>query len=372
MENKSKKEIMFNRMKNKKKEVKLVRRIVLVIALFIILVGAIGGYIGYNYVKGALSPMDPDSTEKVTVEIPIGSGIDSISSTLEKNGIIKDARIFKYYVKFNNQSDFQAGTYDLSKDMTLDEIIESLKTGKIYREPLFSLTIPEGLTLEQIGEVIEKKTGNSSKEFFELVTSDEFVERMMAKYPALLTEEIKGENVRYALEGYLYPSTYPFFEEKPTNEEIAEMLLAQTDRTMAPYYELLQAEEKSVHWLLTFASLLEEEATAQTDRQKISSVFYNRLEIDMPLQTDPTVLYALGSHKERVLYEDLEYENPYNTYTNKGLPPGPIANAGKSSIEAALDPEDTEYFYFLADKEGKNYFSVTYEEHLQKIDEHLK
>ena len=211
-------------MKNKKKEVKLVRRIVLVIALFIILVGAIGGYIGYNYVKGALSPVDPDSTEKVTVEIPIGSGIDSISSTLEKNGIIKDARIFKYYVKFNNQSDFQAGTYDLSKDMTLDEIIESLKTGKIYREPLFSLTIPEGLTLEQIGEVIEKKTGNSSKEFFKLVTSDEFVERMMAKYPALLTEEIKGENVRYALEGYLYPSTYPFFEEKPTNEEIAEML----------------------------------------------------------------------------------------------------------------------------------------------------
>ncbi|NME04253.1 endolytic transglycosylase MltG [Psychrobacillus sp. BL-248-WT-3] len=372
MENKSKKEIMFDQMKNKKKEVKLVRKIVMIIALVLLVVIAIAGFTGYNYVKGALSPMDPDSTEKVTVEIPIGSGIDSISSTLEKNGIIKNAKIFKYYVKFNNQSDFQAGTYDLSKDMTLDEIIESLKTGKIYREPLLTLTIPEGLTLEQIGDVVEKKTGNSSKEFFELVTNAEFVDRMMSKYPTLLTEEIKGENIRYALEGYLYPSTYPFYEENPTNEEIAEMLLAQTDKALAPYYELLQAEEKSVHWLLTFASLLEEEATAQTDREKIASVFFNRLEIDMPLQTDPTVLYALGSHKDRVLFEDLEIDNPYNTYQNKGLPPGPIANAGKMSIEATLDPEKTEYFYFLADKEGKNHFSKTYDEHLQKIDEHLK
>lgn len=372
MENKTKKEIMFDQMKNKKKEVKLVRKIVLIIALFILVVVAIVGITGYNYVKGALSPIDPDSKEKVTVEIPIGSGIDSISSTLEKSGVIKNAKIFKYYVKFNNQSDFQAGTYALSKDMTLDEIIESLKTGKIYREPVLTLTIPEGITLEQIGDIVEKKTGNSSKEFFDLVTSAEFVDRMMSKYPTLLTEEIKAENVRYPLEGYLYPSTYPFYEENPTNEEIAEMLLAQTDKVLAPYYEMLHAEEKSVHWLLTFASLLEEEATAQTDREKIASVFFNRIETDMPLQTDPTVLYALGSHKERVLFEDLEYDNPYNTYKNKGLPPGPIANAGKMSINAALDPEETDYFYFLADKEGKNHFSKSYDEHLQKIDQYLK
>ena len=372
MENEKKKEIMLERMKHKKKEVKLVRKIVLIISLVLFFIIGIGGFLGYNYVKSALQPVDPESKEKVTVEIPIGSGIDSISSILEKNGIIKNARIFKYYVKFNNESDFQAGTYDLSKDMTLDEIIQSLKTGKIYREPVFSLTIPEGLTLEQIAEVVEKKTGNSAKEFFELVTSEQFVDEMMLAYPDLLTEEIKGENIRYSLEGYLFPATYPFYEENPSNRVIADTMIKQTSKVVAEYHDILESEEKSVHWLLTFASLLEEEATSQADREIIASVFYNRLNANMPLQTDPTVLYALGGHKERVLFEDLEVDNPYNTYKNQGLTPGPIANAGKSSIEAVLNPESTNYFYFLADKNGENHFAETYDEHLQNINKHLK
>ncbi|MEI4769462.1 endolytic transglycosylase MltG [Psychrobacillus sp. FJAT-51614] len=372
MDNESKKEVMLERMKNKKKEVKVVRKIVFIIALFIFLIGGIGGFIAYNYVKNALEPLDPNSEETIAVQIPIGSGLDSISSILEKNGIIKNAKIFKYYAKFNNESNFQAGDYNLTKAMTLDEIIQSLKTGKVYREPLFTLTVPEGLTLDQIGAVIEKRTGHPADDFVKLVTNEEFVDRMMVKYPNLLTEEIKGENVRYALEGYLFPATYPFYVEKPTLEEIVETMITATDKTVSNYAELLEAEGKSIHWLLTFASLLEEEATAKTDRETIASVFYNRLDAEMPLQTDPTVLYALGSHKERVLFEDLEVDNPYNTYQNQGLPPGPIANAGKSSIDAVLDPAKTDYFYFLADKTGQNHFSKTYEEHLQKVDEHLK
>ena len=372
MENKTKKDIMFNKMKSKKKEVKLVRRIVLIISFLIIIVGGIGGLVVYNYVQSALQPLDSKSEETITVNIPIGSGLDSISKELEKNGIIKNAKIFKYYAKFNNESQFQAGEYSLTKAMTLDELIESLKTGKVYREPIFSLTIPEGLTLEQIGQVVEKKTKHSADDFFSLVTSEEFVDRMMIKYPNILGEEIKGENVRYALEGYLFPATYPFFEKNPSIESIVDVMLSNTDKVVTSYVDLLQAEGKSVHWLLTFASLLEEEATAQTDRATIASVFYNRIEEGMPLQTDPTVLYAKGTHKDRVLFEDLEFDSPYNTYQNKGLPPGPIANSGKSSIDAALDPSDTDYFYFLADKKGTNHFSVTYDEHLRKIEEFLK
>lgn len=372
MGNDSKKNIMFDRMKNKKKEVKLVRRIVFTIVLFILLVGGIGGYMAYNYVKSALEPIDPTSEEIINVQIPIGSGLDSISTALEKNGIIKNAKIFKYYAKFNNESDFQAGDYNLTKAMTFDELIQSLKTGKVYRKPVFTLTIPEGLTLQQIGTIVEKKTSHSADDFFKLVTDNAFVDRMMMKFPNLLTEEVKGENVRYALEGYLYPATYPFFDENPSLEKIVEDMLTATESNVAPYYELLEAEGKSVHWLLTFASLLEEEATAQTDRAIIASIFYNRLEANMPLQTDPTVLYALGSHKDRVLFEDLEVDNPYNTYKNLGLPPGPIANAGKTSIEAVLDPSKTDYYYFLADKTGENHYSKTYEQHLQQIDEFLK
>lgn len=198
-----------------------------------------------------------------------------------------------------------------------------------------------------------------------------YIDELIVKYPALLTEEIKGENVRYALEGYLFPATYPFYEEDPSLDLIIENMIKATESNVVQYQAVLEEMDKTPHWLLTFASLLEEEATAGSDRNTIASVFYNRIEKDMPLQTDPTVIYAMGEHKERLFNKDYEFEHPYSTYTNKGLPPGPIAAAGASSIAAVLDPADTEYLYFLADKEGKNHFSTTYEEHLKKRDEYI-
>ena len=205
VENETKKEIMFNRMKEKKKEVKIVRRIVLAIVLIVLIGGGIAAYSGYNYVKSALQPMDENSEKVITITVEIGSNLDSIATLLEKNEIIKDARIFKYYAKFNNESDFQAGDYGLTQAMTLDELIESLKTGKVYREPVFTMTVPEGLTLGQIAAVVEKRTAHSAEDFLELVKDPVFIDEMINKYPTLLTEEVKGENVRYAFEGYLYP-----------------------------------------------------------------------------------------------------------------------------------------------------------------------
>jgi UPF0755 protein len=368
----SKKEVMFERMNEKKKEVRIVRRIVFIIALVLLLVVGVAGFAAYNYVSNALKPVDPDSEKVVEIEVPIGSNLDSISQLLEENGLIADARIYKYYVKFKNQADFQAGTYGLLPSMSLDEITESLKTGKVYREPLFNVTVPEGLTLEEIAEnVIAKKTNYSAEEFLAKVQDEQYIDELMVKYPALLTNEIKGENVRYALEGYLFPATYAFYEEDPTLELIIEQMIEATESNVVQYQAVLEEMGKTPHWLLTFASLLEEEATAQSDRQTIASVFYNRIEAGMPLQTDPTVIYAMGEHKERLFNKDYEFKHPYSTYTNKGLPPGPIAAAGASSIAAVLDPADTDYLYFLADSNGKNYFSVTYEEHLQKRDEHI-
>lgn len=372
VQNQDKKQEMFEKMKERKGEVRTVRKIVGIIALVVLIILAIVGYTGYNYVTSALEPVDPDSNKQVEVEIPMGSGISLISSVLEKNGIIKDARIFKYYTKFKNESEFQAGNYSLTKSMTLDEIIKSLKTGRVYREPVFTMTVPEGLTLEQIAEVIEKKTDYSADEFMKKVTDAAFIEQMMVSYPDLLTEAILQENVRYALEGYLYPATYPIYEENPTLDEIIKMMLTAMNSNVSEFKTILEEKEMTVHELITFASLLEEEATAQTDRETIASVFYNRMNIEMPLQTDPTVLYALGSHKDRVLYEDLEVKNPYNTYQNLGLPPGPIAGAGKESIEASLNPSDTEYLYFLADKEGTNHFAKSYDEHLANIEKYLR
>ena len=372
MEKQSKKDVMFDRMKEKKKEVRVVRRIVLIVALVLLVVVAVAGWQAYSYVTDALDPVDPDSQEVIDVEVPIGSNLDSIAALLEDKGVIKDARIYKYYVKFKNESEFQAGNYGLTQSMTLDEITQSLKTGKVYHEPLYTINVPEGLTLEEIAErVIAEKTDYTAEQFMEQVQDEAYIDELMVKYPDLLTEEIKGENVRYALEGYLFPATYPIYEEDPSLTLLIEQMLDATKANIEPYQSVLQEQEKSPHWLLTFASLLEEEATAKSDRQTIASVFYNRMDQDMPLQTDPTVIYAMGEHKDRLFNSDYEFEDPYSTYTNKGLPPGPIAAAGASSIEAVLDPNQTEYLYFLADSEGNNYFSTSYEQHLQYRDEHI-
>lgn len=366
MEKQSKKEIMLERMKEKKQEVRVVRRIVSVIALILLLVIGIAGFRTYYYVSGALKPVDPDAEDVVNITVPIGSNLDSISRLLEENGLVKDARVYKYYVKFNNQAEFQAGDYGLQPSMTLDEITESLKTGKVYREPLFNITFPEGLTIDEIAEnVIAKKTKYTADEFKAKMKDKAYIEELMAEHPELLTEEILGEDIRYPLEGYLFPATYPFYEEDPSLTLIIEQMVAATESNVMQYKSILDDMEKTPHWFLTFASLLEEEATAQSDRQTIASVFYNRLEIDMPLQTDPTVIYAMGEHKKRLFNKDYEFDHPYSTYKNKGLPPGPIASAGLSSMQAVIDPAKTEYFYFLADAEGTNHFAKTYEEHLE-------
>lgn len=362
-----KKDVMFERMLEQKEEVRTVRKIVLWIVAVVLVVGIVGGFSVYTYIKSALEPVDPDSEKVIEVEIPIGSGLDMISEKLEESGIIKNARIFKYYAKVNNEADFQAGTYGLTQSMTPDELIKSLKTGVVYRTPAFTLTIPEGLTIDQIAERTSKKTTITKEQFMEYVTNEQVIQEYMAKYPDVITKEILNENIRYALEGYLFPATYPFFEEKPTVKEVVDTMVDATVQNVIPYkaYWAEEGKDRSVHKMLTFASLLEKEATGQADRETIASVFNNRIEQGMPLQTDPTVLYALGEHKARVMNEDLKVDNVYNTYKNKGLPPGPIANAGTASLQATVEPSKTGYLFFLADKDGVNHFAKTYEDHLK-------
>lgn len=367
----SKKEIMFERMQEQKKEVRAVRKIVFWIALAIILITALTGFFGYRYIKSALQPMDENTEKTVQVEIPIGSGLDTISDILEEKGLVKNSKIFKYYAKVNNESDFQAGTYELSAAMTPDELLKSLKTGKVYRTPVFTMTIPEGLTVDQIADRVAAKTDITAEEFMEYIDADTTIANLQATYPEIITDEVKNKEIRHPLEGYLFPATYPFYEEKPTVQTVVETMVEGTQANVTPYLATLEEKKKSVHWLLTFASLLEREATAQADRQTIASVFNNRLKAEMPLQTDPTVLYSLGEHKDKVTHKDLEVKNAYNTYQNKGLPPGPIAAPGAESIEAVIDPSDTGYFYFLADKTGKNHFAKTYDEHLKLKAEYI-
>lgn len=352
-------------------EARVVRRVVLTIFIVVCLAvtALVGG--GYLYIKSALQPADPDNDKKVSVTIPIGSTVTGIAGILEDNGIIKDAKVFRYYVKFRNEAGFQAGDYAFSPSMNFKEIISTLKTGKVKKEIALKITIPEGKQLTQIAKIISEKTGYDEKEVFSKLNDKNYVKKLITKYPNVLTEEILGKNILYPLEGYLFPATYSFYKEKPELDEVIDEMLKKTDEVLTGLRPLMEEQEYSIHKLMTMGSLVEEEATEETDRKKIASVFYNRIKEDMKLQTDPTVLYALGKHKDRVYYKDLEVKHPYNTYVNKGLPPGPIANPGELSLKAALSPEKTEFLYFLAAPDGKVYYSKTLEEHNRLKDKYI-
>ncbi len=351
------------------KEARIARKIIIVILSILLITFVVGGYYTYQYIANGLSPADVEDDSIIDVEIPLGSSVDAIGQILEEHEVINNARIFKYYIKFKNESGFQAGEYKLSKSMTLDEIIESLKTGRILVNPLYTVTIPEGLTIEEIAGILNTNLSIDEEEFLEKMTDEEYIKSLIPMYPTILSEEILNEQIRYPLEGYLYASTYPIYDEQPTVEQIVELLLQQTEQRLRPYIQDIEQRGFTVHEAITMASLIEEEAVGEEDRKIISGVFYNRMNMSppMPLQTDPTVLYALGGHKERVLYEDLEVDSPYNTYLYPGLPVGPIANFHENALQSALYPEEHDYLYFVASYEGDVHYAETYAEHQENI-----
>ncbi|MBU8916551.1 endolytic transglycosylase MltG [Bacillus sp. FJAT-29953] len=366
-----KKHVIRQKMLEHQSEARIVRRIVLIITIILAVTIVLIGGGGYLYIQSALKPVDSNSKVQKNVEIPIGSSVTGIGERLEQNGIIKDAKVFKYYVKLKNEGGFMAGDYQLSPSMDVPEIVSRLKTGKVLAKASFKIAIPEGKQLKEIAAIMAKATNQDEAQVLAKLNDKEFIKTLMAKYPDILTNEILNPSIMYPLEGYLYPATYPFFKPNPSVEEMVTAMLVKTREVLADYTDEAKDKKLSVHQLLTMASLVEEEATEKADRKKISSVFYNRMEKGMPLQTDPTVLYAQGKHKDRVVYKDLEVNSPYNTYKNPGLPPGPIANAGKSSIEASLEPEQTDYYYFLATADGTIIFTKTLEEHNKEKAKHI-
>ncbi|WP_188453559.1 endolytic transglycosylase MltG [Virgibacillus oceani] len=352
-------------------EARTVRKIVSIIIISLILILVVGGISGYMYVKSALKPVDSSSKKEINVEIPMGSSTSDIAHILEEKGIIKDARVFRFYIKFQNESEFQAGEYALTKAMTLDEIIEALQKGKVMEEALYTVTIPEGKSIEQIAEIYANKLKINKEDFLTKINDPAYVEQLMGKYPEILTNAILEPDIRMPLEGYLFAATYDFYEEKPTVEAIVEKMLKKTVEVVTPYLDDIAARDTTVHEAITMASLVENEAKTVKQRKMIAGVFYNRLEDGMKLQTDPTVQYAMGEHKEKVTYKDLEIKSPYNTYYVDALPVGPISNFAESSLKATLQPEETEYKYFLHDKEGKIHYSKTNKEHNKLKDKYI-
>ncbi|WP_242145507.1 MULTISPECIES: endolytic transglycosylase MltG [unclassified Bacillus cereus group] len=341
-----------NQMKKKRRRVAFV----VIIALFVCCVSV------YAYISSALKPIDRSKKQEIVVEIPKGSSTSKIGEILEGKGAIKNGTVFSIYAKAKSKN-LQAGTYLLHTSMNVDEVMEQMSSGNVHRPVAYKITIKEGAQVVEIADMIAKELKWNKDDVVRQLNDKSFVQKLQQKYPALLTNKIFDSNIKYPLEGYLYPATYSFYKKDTTLEEIVTAMLEKTNALIVQNEAKMKKKNFDVHQLLTLSSLIEEEATGFTDRQKIASVFYNRLAKGMPLQTDPTVLYALGKHKERVLYKDLKVNSPYNTYVVKGLPVGPIANSGKHSVQAALEPAQTDYYYFLAAPNGEVYYAKTLEEH---------
>src|SRR5690625_2522047 len=214
----SKRNTYRNNMINRNNEARTVRKVVSIIIVALILIIVIGGFSGYMYIKSALEPVDPSNKENVEITIPMGSSTSSIASLLEENEIIKDARIFRFYIKFKNQSDFQAGDYIFNQTQSLDEIIESLQSGKIMAEPMYTITIPEGKTIEEMAGIYADHLPLEEEEFLEKANDTAYIEELIERFPSVLTDEILNSEIRTPLEGYLFAATYEFYEEEPTIE----------------------------------------------------------------------------------------------------------------------------------------------------------
>ena len=340
----------------------------IIVALIIIVIGSV--FTWYNI---SLSPVNKDDITPYNLEIPMGSGSSTIAKKLKSEGLIKNELAFKIYVKLNKISNFQAGTYNLTKNLSVKEIVEILQTGKVNGKDTISITFVEGKNMRWVANKIAENTNNSEEDVYTLLEDKEYINSLIQKY-WFLTDDIKNEDIYYPLEGYLFPDTYQFENKEIKVEKIFETLLNQMDKKLSTYKEDIEKSKYSIHKILSAAAIIENEAVFDKDRKDVAGVIYNRLKENMAIQSDVTTYYAFKIEMgTRDLYSsEINKYNPYNTrgpnMTGK-LPVGPISMVSIASIEAAINPNENNYIYFVADKNGKVYFTRTYDEHLEKVNE---
>ena len=285
----------------------------------------------------------------ITVVIPPGVSLKRIEESLLETGALNDPRGFALMCKLM-RIDYQlkAGRYLLEKNSPKLLLLKTLSKGR--SEP-FRITIPEGIRIEKIAEILERELGMEKMEILKLLKDGEF------------SKELGFHSS--GLEGYLFPDTYELVFETSLKEVVGVMAKRLLDVIEEADREREDSTGHSLHEVLTIASMIEKEVIFPSEAPIVGGVLYNRIRLRMPLQCDATIQYALEERKKRLTYEDLKVDSPYNTYLHLGLPPGPICNPSKSSIEAALSPEKVDYLYYVARPNGTHIFSRTHAEHVK-------
>ena len=344
------------------------KKVVLILIGFLVFLGV------YAKINKEAYKRIVDKNNNILQEFVItkGDGSTQVGENLVKAGLIKNKYYFWYYVwRTKTDSKLQAGKYELAKNMTIPEMVEKFAKGKVKSE-MVKLTVPEGFTNDKIIKLLEEKKPKLVPEFESLIKCQCLnkpecaCDRFSEKY-----DFIKDIPLGLDLEGYLFPDTY-FIAEKDTGATLLSKFLNNFDEKVGgDLRREIKNQNKTLHQIITMASIVEREAKEDKDRPIIAGIFWNRFNINHPLQSDATLAYILKTDKVKYYQKEIETNSPYNTYKNSGLPPGPICNPGQESIIATIHPQKTDYFYFLNDaKTGETFFAKTLEEHGKNRREH--
>ena len=338
--------------------------IIIIISILLVLLGIAFGV--WMYLSG---PVDKNDKEEVEILVTNGMTSSQIGRALKEERLIHSELLFKIYLKLNNVNSLKAATYILHRDMNLEEIVKNLEKGSNYNPDQIRITFKEGLRITDYAEAIEANTNHTKEEVLKVFKDKEYAKSLIEKY-WFLTDEILNTSIYYPLEGYLFPETY-FFDNKDVEiKDIIETMLDQMEITLETYKTKIKEKP---HYYLTMASIVELEGTNTENREMIVGIFENRLANRMNLGSDVTTYYGLQLPMTSDLTADqFNSVNAYNTRSATmigKMPAGPICNPGKSSISASVNPTKNDYYYFVADKNGKIYYSKTIAEHNQKIAE---
>jgi UPF0755 protein len=325
----------------------------ILLPLFTVIIIFTWALAGFFYYQATISV--GKNPETILLSIPPGATLKKISNELKGLNLIRNASAFRLLVNIRQkQTHIQAGQYELNQSMIPMDILKAITSGKTV---LHSITIPEGYRISEISELLVKKIS---------INKEVFIKESKNK------KLIKSLNITSSsLEGYLFPETYNFSQHTSEKRIIQTMLNTFKERVKnQKILNQVQNSNMSLHEIITLASLIEKETGMNSERKHISSVFHNRLQKNMRLQTDPTVIYAIKEFDGNIRKKDLNINSPYNTYRYKGLPPGPIASPGIKSIVAALNPIKSNHLYFVSRKDGSHQFSSSLKEHNRAVEKY--
>ncbi len=331
------------------------RRILIVvcgIGFFIFLLCILGLYLS--------SPVSP-SKDQIKIIIEQGESLDSISSKLQDNGIIRNAVFMRMSAKlFFPSYTFKSGEYTISQNEPLFTVMRILALGAPRKE--LTIVIPEGWSIEDMAVYFQEEKIFSKEDFLAATQKD-----WSSNYPFLL-----DSTSSFSLEGFLFPDTYRIFVDATPDDVIRKMLANFNEKVFEKYQRISEEQNMGFRELVTLASIIEREVQSDSDRAIVADIFLRRMKLGMPLQADSTVNYITGKKNPQSTFADIAINSPYNTYRTKGLPPGAICNPGLSSIRAVLYPQKNDYLYFLTTREGSTILSKTFDEHVKNKNRYLK